>query len=76
MFDEDIYPPIVEVNSILRIVRFFLGDRWIEIGKIALVPQKNMIVEVTLPDIDKFFEERQSADDGTEDWCVWGPRVN
>lgn len=61
---------------------FFLGDRWVEIGPVRYGPAivrntgRLMDVPVKLPDVEEFFAGRQHLDDGTNEWRMWGPRVN
>lgn len=71
----DIYPSACDFNVILRQARFLLGDRWILIGYYTCNRQGFFLV-ANLPDIGKFFEDREHLDDGTMDWLHWGPRMN
>lgn len=80
MVEMGVYPPAVEFNSVLQKARFFMGDRWIDIGDFTTTtvktPDQGISMVVNMPDMDKFFREREDLNDGTEDWCLWGPRVN
>jgi hypothetical protein len=74
---KDIYPPTLEINTVIGQARFFLGDRWIKIGKIECidtVENGKYFVEMQFPDIDLFMECR--GDDGSYDWAEWGVRMN
>lgn len=61
---------------------FFLGDRWVYVGPViygpGVVRQTGRLMEVPVdwPDVEAFFESRQHLDDGTNEWRLWGPRVN
>lgn len=73
----DFYPPTIEMNEVIGKVRFFIGDHWVEIGKIEMVDiveDGRHFCEVTFPDIDLFMDSR--GDDGSEDWATWGVRLN
>lgn len=77
MEPEDIYPPRIEINMVLKKVRVFVGDRWQDIGNIELVTHRNgCLIEVQLPDVEKFLCELEYADDGGLEWSEWGPRLN
>lgn len=77
--EEEAYPPSLDINFFLKKGRFFLGDRWIDIGKVESITErtsKGLIFHVNMPQIEEFFEKREYLDDGTFDWYEWGPRVN
>lgn len=76
---EDSYPPCVDFNDVIGKVRFFLGDHWIDIGLIkctGVVENGRYFCEVDFPDVDLFMENQIELDDGSEDWAIWGCRVN
>lgn len=74
------YPPAINFDALTRRVEFFLGDRWIKIGdwktNVEGRGKDNAIMSVQMPDIDMFLREQFDLDNGTEDWAIWGPRVN
>lgn len=74
-FEKDLYPAPFDINTTIGKARFFLGDKWIEIGEVE-IKQKGNVCEVALPDFGKFLADRVWLDDGTLDWVEWGPRVN
>lgn len=74
--DFDNYPPSIDVNSLIGKVRFFKGDRWIEIGLLEFITVGRYAIEVKLPDIEGFMENQELLDDGSIEWYFWGPRVN
>lgn len=80
VWDNTDYPPSIEVNPTLKKVRFFLGDRWLTVGKwqttIENKGRNTACISIELPDILAFIEQREILDDGTLDWYAWGPRVN
>ena len=80
MVEIGVYPPAVEFNSVLQKARFFMGDRWIDIGDFTMkpvpTPTHEVAMVVSMPNVNEFFEGRKELDDGTKDWCLWGPRVN
>lgn len=73
-------PTIFDINQLLKRVRFFLGDRWVDLGEIRYefvkTNENNGYLNMQIPDIELFIESREKLDDGTADWSVWGPRVN
>lgn len=74
--DPQLFPPTVEINDLLKKARFFLGDRWIEIGDVVFHEVGPKTFEMEVPDIGLFFAMREGLEDGTEEWYEWGPRVN
>lgn len=75
------YPSVIQVR--LGNCMFFLGDRWVLMGPVEFgvisVPPHGRLAHVPLVDndeVDAFFAEREHLDDGSDDWRVWGPRVN
>lgn len=71
-----IYSTIIDVNETLERVRFFLGDRWVDVGKMEMVFQGRYAVEITMPDVEAFFDRQAVLDNGSEDWLIWGSRMN
>lgn len=63
------------VSFITGKCKFFMNDRWIFVGNVFLVQNRNSFRPV-LPDCDRFFDERRELDDGSDMWRQWGPRVN
>lgn len=70
-----LYPSSFEMNDYLQKARMFLGDRWIEIGDFVITGSKNDCC-VQVPDVEQWLDSREYLNDGTEDWAVWGPRMN
>lgn len=69
----------LDLNFDLQQARFFLGDHWIPLGSIPRTTTKDkhgLIISVNMDVLDQFLLERMAADDGTDDWLEWGPRVN
>lgn len=79
LWQDSSYPPSIEINSTLRKMRFFLGDRWLEIGEakfITVVEKGRMFIRIDLPNVEAFLIQGEVQDNGTLDWYGWGPRVN
>lgn len=72
----DIYPPTIEINTVVNKARLFVGDRWIIIGDLEFEMKGKLLIEIKLPDIDRFIERMDYYDDGRADWAEWGPRIN
>lgn len=73
------YPPAVDFNVESGKVKFFLGDRWVEIGEWAtrtIIEDGKMRVQMAMPNMTEFFDEQRLLDNGSDDWAMWGPRVN
>jgi hypothetical protein len=73
---EDLYPNPIDVNETLEKVRFFLGDRWVDVGKMEMVFEGRYAVDITMPDVEGFLEQQFELDNGSEDWLIWGTRMN
>ena len=71
-------PSSIDISFHTKKCRFFLGDRWIDVGPVSLKTHRSLILdmEVQMPDVGAFLIERLDLNDGTEDWMEWGPRVN
>lgn len=71
------YPSPFDISEITNETKFFLGDRWIDVGNNEVKLHRNGgIAEIVLPDIEEFLIERQYLNDGTMEWLEWGPTVN
>lgn len=75
MYEDPVYINTIDCSFLLKKARFFLGDRWIDIGPIKLRNNQYM-TEMDMPDIETFIARRIDLNDGTEDWLEWGPRLN
>lgn len=73
---DDIYPESIDINETTRKVRFFLGDRWIEIGEMEMIYESRYVVDIEMPDIEGFLMQQFALDNGSEDWLNWGTRLN
>jgi hypothetical protein len=74
--EQNVAPSSVDISFHTKKCRFFLGDRWLEVGKVSLKHSRAMVMDVDMPDVGAFILDRLHLDDGTEDWLKWGPRVN
>jgi hypothetical protein len=77
--EQSVSPSSVDISFYTKKCRFFLGDRWLEIGKVNTrtnVRNGGLIMDVDMPDVEGFLIRRLDLNDGTEDWAEWGPRVN
>lgn len=69
----------MDLNFDLQQARFFLGDRWYNIGPIShttIRDKQGLIMQVNMEHLDEFMERKLLDNDGSEDWMEWGPRVN
>lgn len=70
------YPPAVDISTITGKISYFMGDRWIAIGKVNFMFNTNGTIRMVLPDINLLLSQQIAKEDGSAEWLTWGPRLN